>query len=342
LLKIDGKSFVAIDAPGHRDYVPSMLLGAMQADAAVLVIDCVKFDSGFSRGGQTKEHVSLIRSLGIAQLIVAINKIDAIDNKEEILSIICQLEDYIFEEMKFCRQNVQFVSLSALQDTYIVRGESSIKTDSISLAEALCRLRPKPHGPIHHSVCIPIVDVSGNRLSGRIESGSVRLGEKLFVLPSRHSIQLKVNNAIPGQYLESVEFELDDSSPSSVSHLVHPGSVLVDPVFPIEHISVVESFLARILVINDDFMPIVKGQSVTVNVHTAMCDGWIARIVEKGAEGHDVRSVPKCLVKGDVAIVEISVSRPIVVETDTHTRVTGRVVIRDRGVTIAAGLIVSK
>ena len=355
-LIIEGKKFVAIDAPGHRDYVPSMLLGAMQADAAVLVIDAAKFDSGFSRGGQTKEHVSLIRSLGIHQLIVVINKIDTIDvddREEEIATIQVQLEDFIFDEMKFAKSHVKFVIVSALLDSNI---SCSANEEDESLAKALLGLEPKNHGPVNHSICIPIVDVSGNRVSGRIECGSIRNGEKLLVLPSKQLITLNwPGYACPGEYLESVEFAFVDksldagsSSPGGsgggIHHLIHPGSVLVDPVFPLEKIKPAETFFARILVINDDAMPIVKGQSVTLNVHTAMTDGYISRIVGKMVDQKLITSpVPKCLVKGDVAIVELTTRKnvPIVVEADVTNRVTGRVVVRDRGVTIAAGLVVS-
>lgn len=347
-LAIDDREFVAIDAPGHADYVPSMLLGAMQADAAVLVIDSVKFDSGFSRGGQTKEHVSLIRSLGIHQLVVVLNKIDAIDPDDrvcELESIKSQLTDFIIDEMRFGK--IDFVPISAIQGLNIFDPLYPEDEETMCLKSALMQLQPKPHGPAHHSVCVPIVDVNGDKLSGRVEAGSVHEKEKLMVLPSKQMITLSAGKG-PGSYLESVSFSFTEntgqSSPSScgASALIHPGSVLVDPVFPIPNLEAVEMFFARILVINDDFMPIVKGQTVTVNVHTSMIDAAISKIVGKVKEG-GVMGPAKCLVKGDVAVVEISVRKGamIVVEPDCASRVTGRVVLRDRGVTIAAGLIVS-
>lgn len=357
-LVIDDRHFVAIDAPGHADYVPSMLLGAMQADAAVLVIDCVKFDSGFSRGGQTKEHVALIRSLGINQLVVVLNKTDMMDpddRAEELETIICQLDDFIFEEMKFSKNSVKFVPVSAINNDNV---SARAPHHQQCLKDALLALKPKNHGPIHHTVCVPIVDVSGDRFSGRIECGSVHAGEKLLILPSRQLVTINAGHGpaahqtyFPGNYLESVQFSLQDASGSlspTSSGFIHPGSVLVDPLYPLERIQVVETFLVRILVINDDFMPIVKGQSVTMNCHTAMIDGFVSRLVAKVPQHHSEEpakkpSVPKCLVKGDVGIVELTVRKgaSIVVEPDTNTRVTGRVVIRDRGVTIAAGLVVS-
>lgn len=355
-LFIQDREFVAIDAPGHADFVPSMLLGAMQADAAVMVIDCTKFDSGFSRGGQTKEHLSLIRALGITQLVVVLNKIDQIDSQDhfERLAIIkSQLIDFLVE-IKLAKHLIAFVPCSAVTGENLF-GEA-VSPDYLSLEQALTRLVNAGGTDcrmINHSVCIPVADVGASdnnhnkniqTISGRIECGSIHEGEKLMVLPSKQLVYIRSGGEIkirgPGAYLESVEIE---SATADGGHVeVHAGSVIVDAVFPIPGIQLVEKFLAKILVINDDFMPIVRGQTVTVNVHTAMIDASISRLVRReDGEGTKI----KCLVKGDVAVVEITLRNQIVVEPNDqppHQRVTGRVVLRDRGVTIAAGLVVNK
>lgn len=74
----DDRRYTILDAPGHKTYVPSMISGASQADVSVLVISARRgeFETGFEKGGQTREHAMLVKTAGVNKLIVVVNKMD--------------------------------------------------------------------------------------------------------------------------------------------------------------------------------------------------------------------------------------------------------------------------
>ena len=107
---------VVLDAPGHADFIPIMITGAASADTCILVVDAVtgEFESGFSGGGQTKEHILLAKGLGVSQVIVAVNKLDVEGWKEDRYQFVSQQVIEYLTRQKFKCPRIQCVPVSGL------------------------------------------------------------------------------------------------------------------------------------------------------------------------------------------------------------------------------------
>lgn len=126
----DSKKYrvVLLDSPGHKDFVSNMISGATQADAAVLIVDASKgsFEAGMDGIGigQTKEHAQLIRSFGVEQIIVAVNKMDAVDfSKERFDFIKVELGSFL-RSCGFKESCVTWIPLSAMENQNLVTSAS--------------------------------------------------------------------------------------------------------------------------------------------------------------------------------------------------------------------------
>jgi elongation factor 1 alpha-like protein len=108
---------VILDAPGHADFIPSMITGAASADVGILVVAATRgeFEAGFHvGGGQTREHVVLARGLGVSQLIVAVNKLDAVEwNRDRFLEIKSSLLPFLTSN-GFAQKRIRFIPISGL------------------------------------------------------------------------------------------------------------------------------------------------------------------------------------------------------------------------------------
>jgi elongation factor 1 alpha-like protein len=112
-----------LDAPGHRDFIPNMITGAAQADVSVLVVNAAtgEFEAGFESGGQTREHAMLVRSLGVKQMAVAVNKMDTVDwSAERFADIVSKLKLFL-KQAGFRELDVSYVPCSGLTAENLVK-----------------------------------------------------------------------------------------------------------------------------------------------------------------------------------------------------------------------------
>ena len=192
------KRYTIFDAPGHKNYVPDMIMGAAMADVAALVISARKgeFEAGFERDGQTREHAQLARSLGVNRLIVIVNKMDEETVKwseERYNDILSGATPFLVEQCGYRKEDLIFVPISGLMGHNIEK-----LTDSCpwykgpTLLEILDSIEP-PKRNIDGPLRVPILDRMKDRgvvVFGKVESGVIRIGTKLAVMPNNTKCQV--------------------------------------------------------------------------------------------------------------------------------------------------------
>lgn len=130
-LKTEKYRVVLLDSPGHKDFVPKMISGVTQADAAILVVDASigSFEAGMDGMGigQTREHAQLIRSFGVEQIIIAVNKMDAVEYSKERFDYIKMQLGTFLRSYGFKESNITWVPLSVMENQNLVAAASDVR-----------------------------------------------------------------------------------------------------------------------------------------------------------------------------------------------------------------------
>ncbi|KAK4872556.1 hypothetical protein RN001_014585 [Aquatica leii] len=342
------KLVTLLDAPGHKDFIPNMISGAGQADVALLVVDATRgeFETGFDYGGQTREHALLVRSLGVSQLAVAINKLDTVSWSQERFNDITQKLKVFLKQAGFKENDVTFVPCSGLTGQNLVDKPTEIELlqwyTGPCLLDVVDNFR-SPERPISKPFRLSISDVfkgtgSSFCVSGRLETGNLCVGDRVLVCPSRESATVKglAIEEVPHQSAfagDQVSVTLSGIEMQNVS----VGYILCDPQNPVQ---IASKFQARIVVFNVS-VPITKGYSVVIHHQSLVEPAVITKLINQlhKSTGEILKKHPRCLSNNSSAMVEIQVSRPIALELYSECKELGRIMIRVGGVTIAAGLI---
>ncbi len=340
--------FTVIDAPGHRDFVKNMITGASQADAALLVVSAKKgeFEAGMSPEGQTREHAILAKTMGINQLIVAINKMDdpSVNWNKDRYEHVKNLLGKFLKSIGYNISNIPFVPVSAWTgDNIIERSERMTWYKGPTLLEALDSLSVPPK-PIDKPLRIPIQDVYsiagiGTVPVGRVETGVLKVGDRVVFMPpgitgevrSIETHHIRINKAEPG---DNIGFNVRGVSKRDIrrgdvaGHLDNPPTV-------------VEEFTARIFVLWHP-TAISVGYSPVIHAHTASVSCRMIEIREKldPRTGKVLEKNPPFLKMGDAAIVKFKPIKPMVIEKYADFPPLGRFAIRDMGRTIGIGVVI--
>ncbi|XP_066919591.1 HBS1-like protein [Clytia hemisphaerica] len=342
------KLVTLLDAPGHRDFIPNMIQGTAQADVAILVVDSRpgEFEAGFDAGGQTREHAILARSLGVGQLIVAVNKMDSINwSKERYDAIVLKMKVFMAKQAGFKESDVSYVPCSGLSGENLTEKAKEPALlewykDS-SLVEKIDIFSP-PLRPIEKPFRLCVSDVYKGQgsftIAGKVESGSVQNNDRIMVMPAGENGMVKglttrdegVRFAAAGDYITASMHGVD------MAH-VTVGSIICDVNAPMRTTT---KLAARIVIFNIQ-IPLTKGFMVVFHSQNLAEPATISKLVGilNKNTGEIVQRRPRCLTKQMNAIIEVKFSRPVCVELYRENKVLGRFMLRYSGKTLAAGVI---
>lgn len=335
----DKYSFTVIDAPGHRDFVKNMITGASQADAALLVVSA---KDGVQ--AQTKEHTYLAKVLGVDQLIVAINKMDAVDYDQDKFDEVTEEVKKLLKNIGFKTDGVPFIPTSAFHGDNV--GEPQGNTDwyeGKSIVESLDDLE-EPKKSVDKPLRLPIQDVYtitgvGTVPVGRVETGKLKKGQKIQFLPSDvtgevKSIEMHHEEIDEAQAGDNIGFNLRGVSKNDIRR----GDVGCDPENPV---TVAKEFKAQIIVLKHPNV-IAKGYTPVFHCNTAQIASKFVELEKKmdSKSGEVLEENPDYLKTGDSAVVKIRPTKPMAIESNKEFPELSRFAIRDMGKTVAAGVCI--
>jgi len=335
--------YTIIDAPGHRDFIKNMITGAAQADIGVLVVAAT--DSVMA---QTKEHVFLCKTLGVNQLAILINKMDAVSFDQAKYNKVKEDVSTLLKSVGYNPNETAFIPASSLQGDNIVKKSANMTWYTGPTLLDQLDLFKEPEKPTGLPLRLPIQDVYniagiGVVPVGRVETGTMKIGDKVTIVPARDgkgvsgevkSIEMqheKITEAIP---VDNIGFSVRSIHKKDIAR----GDVLgrSDNV-P----TLAKEFTARIVVLNHPSV-LTAGYTPVFHIHTAQVACQIVELKQKlnAATGGVLEEHPDMLKNGEAAIVKVVPTKPLVIEKSSEIPHMSRFAIRDAGQTVAAGMCI--
>ncbi|XP_077410710.1 elongation factor 1-alpha-like [Vanacampus margaritifer] len=364
LLKFNTCNFcmTVIDAPGHRDFIKNMITGTSQADVALLVVSAAKgeFEAGVSRSGQTREHALLAYTLGVKQMIVCVNKMDATEPPycQRRFNEVARAVGGFLKKIGYDPNSVPFVPvsgwtgdnlISASQKMSWFKGWKARRREGNARGRTLLEVLDSIQPPVRthrKPLRLPLQDVYkiggvGTVPVGKIETGVLKLGMTLTFSPAKVTAEVKsiemhhqgLDTALPGH---NVGFNIKNVSVKNLRRGDVAGDAQHDPP------SGVNSFEAQVIILNHPGR-IKAGYSPVLDCHTAHVTCRFAELKEKldRRTGAKLEERPQVLMSGDAATVKLVPVKPMCVESFFTYPPLGRFAARDLKQTVAVGVIKS-
>jgi len=317
------RHYAHVDCPGHADYIKNMITGAAQMDGAILVVAAT--DGPMP---QTREHIVLARQVGVPFIVVALNKVDAVDD-EELLELVELEVRELLSKYDFPGDDIPVVRVSALK---ALEGDKDAVDGVLKLMDAVDTYIPVPTRPVERPFMMPIEDVfsiegRGTVVTGRIERGIVKVNEAVEIVGIKDTVKSTVTGV-------EMFHKLLDAGEAGMNvgcllrgikrEDVERGQVLAKPGTITPH----TKFKAQVYVLSKDeggrHTPFFTGYRPQFYIRTTDVTGTIAL-----PDGQEM-----CM-PGDNVEMGIELITPIAVEDGM------RFAIREGGRTVGAGAVTS-
>lgn len=344
------RRYSILDAPGHKLFVSHMIGGASQADVGVLVISARKgeYEAGFEKGGQTREHAMLAKTQGVNKLVVVINKMDDSNwSQDRYKECTTKLAAFL-KATGYGKNDVFFMPIAAQLTMGIkerIPKDVCPWYDGPSLLEYLDNMQAlerKVNAPFMMSINGKYKDM-GTIVEGRIESGVVKKGMSLIMMPNKTTIDIaavygETEDEVPiAQCGDQIRMRLRGIEEDEIM----PGFVLCSPKRLVHNVSAFEAQI-RIL---DLKSILTAGYNCVLHVHAAIEEVTFAALLHKLQKGTNRKSKlpPSHAKKGDSIIARLEITGgagSVCVEAFEDYPQLGRFTLRDQGQTIAIGKII--
>ncbi|GIX65338.1 translation elongation factor EF-1, subunit alpha, putative [Babesia caballi] len=353
------KRFTILDAPGHKNYVPNMIAGATQADCGVLILSARKgeFETGFERGGQTREHTLLAKTLGVTHLIVAVNKMDdhTCDWSEARYNDIVQKLRPFLKTCGFVEgRNLNFVPISGLVGQNLMHhvSEPSYKGYTEKAAwyplsqPTLFQLLDGIENTAFEekaALRIPLTGAyrdNGVVCMGKVESGTVTSGQTCIVMPNKAKV--KVQNVLfdddefafakPGENIRLRVVGLEEDQ-------ISKGAVICNIEKPCP---VVTEFVAMVQVIDLlEHRPLItSGYFCVMHAHSVVVEIQFSKLLETTDKATKKKKPNPTFVKNNTLVTaQLKVLAPVCLDVFESCPQMGRFTLRDEDKTIAVGKV---
>ncbi|MDW0214200.1 MAG: elongation factor 1-alpha, partial [Nitrososphaeraceae archaeon] len=329
------------------DFIKNMITGASEADVAILVVSVKpgETEAATDPGGQAREHAFLSRTLGVGQIVVALNKMDDSGYSEARYNEVKEIVEKMLKLVGYNVSKISFIPVSGWKgDNLVKKSENMAWYKGPTLGETLDLFEP-PEKPLGKPLRIPIQDVYsitgvGTVPVGRVETGVLKANQKVIVMPSGVTGEVK---SIETHHTQMESAEAGDNIGFNLRGVDKKSIKRGDVIGPVDNPpNAAKEFEAQIIIIHHP-TAMAPGYTPVLHAHTAQVAATLSEFVAKidPKTGGAVEEKPKFLKTGDAAIVRIKPVRPLAIETFKEFPEIGRFALRDMGTTIAAGVVKS-